>query len=642
MHSFCNAICISVCALLTLLRGERSSQSIKADSLNSDTWDLGRENASSDHTGEDTSLSPGQARSRRNSTITQDFTNLTLAGSVLERQGSEGSPGVGQEQSRVGEQTLEQTCHTARRRVKVGAPAVGPGDFTNLTLGQQEVEGSPGAVGEQTPRLEEQTRVGEQTVEETRYQPKKRVMVGAPAVGPGDFTNLTMGNILEGEVEGSLGVVEEQAGTGAEEEQDRTLVEEEQDTLEETRHQAKKRVKVAAPTVGPGDFTDLSLAASPSAPFPTTTPRATTITPADTTTTPRANTTTPRATTTPADTTTTLRATTTPAGVTTPKSILKRSLEEFDLDLEEFDQAALGRSSDSVVMARARLDNPENIASPSSTPLGQSSDSVILTRQRLLSPEGRQEVQETDEVREQEVQETDEVREQEVQKTDKVQEQEVQETDKVQKQEVQETDKVQEKEVQETDKVQEMDEVRLSSEALRAARASNKSLLSPEVRKETDEVVLSSDALQGARASSKSLVLGHEVRAPCLSDVGEESGELGGSRPASLGSRPASTKLSVLEKEELSTARSRRSVYQPDSLISASKSLGESRLEGPVGVEEPQEEDKEQVTTFEVFFSLGPALRPGRVMVLMRLSVCVFVRLFVSLSPQQPGPLGIL
>ena len=260
MHSFCNAICISVCALLTLLRGERSSQSIKADSLNSDTWDLGRENASTDHTGEDTSLSPGQARSRRNSTITQeDFTNLTLAGSLLERQGSEGSPGVGQEQSRVGEQTLEQTCHTARRRVKVGAPAVGPGDFTNLTLGQQEVEGSPGAVGEQTPRLEEQTRVGEQTLEETRYQPKKRVMVGAPAVGPGDFTNLTMGNILEGEVEGSPGVVEEQAGTGAEEEQDRTLAEEEQDrtlveeekdTLKETRHQAKKRVKVAAPTVG--------------------------------------------------------------------------------------------------------------------------------------------------------------------------------------------------------------------------------------------------------------------------------------------------------------------------------------------------------------------------------------------------------
>ena len=262
---------------------------------------------------------------------------------------------------------------------------------------------------------------------------------------------------------------------------------------------------MAAPTLGPGDFTDLSLAASPSAPSTTTPLRATSITPADTTTTPRATTTTPRATTTtPADTTTTPRATTTPAGVTTPKSILKRSLEEFDLDLEEFDQAALGRSSHSVLMARARLDNPENIASPSSAPLGQSSDSVIVARQRLLSPE---------------------------------------------------------------------------------------------VRKETDEVVLSSDALQGARASSKSLVPGHKVRAPCLSDVGEESGELGGSRPVSLGSRPASTKLSVLEKEELSTARSRRSVYQPDSLISASKSLGESKLEGLVGVEEAQEEDKEQVTT---------------------------------------------
>ena len=84
------------------------------------------------------------------------------------------------------------------------------------------------------------------------------------------------------------------------------------------------------------------------------------------------------------------------------------------------------------------------------------------------------------------------------------------------------------------------------------------------------------EALRVARASRKSLVLGHLVRAPCLSDVGEESGELGGSRPPSLGSRPASTQPSVLEQEEPGEARSRRSVYQagqPDSPISASMSL---------------------------------------------------------------------
>ena len=38
---------------------------------------------------------------------------------------------------------------------------------------------------------------------------------------------------------------------------------------------------------------------------------------------------------------------------------------------------------------------------------------------------------------------------------------------------------------------------------------------------------------------------------------------------------------------------------------------------------------------FKPMFSLGPAPRPGQVMVLM----CLFVRLFVCLSPQQqPGP----
>ena len=58
------------------LRGERSSRSIKADSLISDTSDLGREDTSLDHEREDTSPSPGQARSRRarkrGSTVTQE------------------------------------------------------------------------------------------------------------------------------------------------------------------------------------------------------------------------------------------------------------------------------------------------------------------------------------------------------------------------------------------------------------------------------------------------------------------------------------------------------------------------------------------------------------------------------------------
>ena len=65
-------------------RGERSSRSIKADSLISDTSDLGREDTSPDLGGEDTSPehedtspSPGQARSRRGkkrrgSTVTQE------------------------------------------------------------------------------------------------------------------------------------------------------------------------------------------------------------------------------------------------------------------------------------------------------------------------------------------------------------------------------------------------------------------------------------------------------------------------------------------------------------------------------------------------------------------------------------------
>ena len=93
---------------------------------------------------------------------------------------------------------------------------------------------------------------------------------------------------------------------------------------------------------------------------------------------------------------------------------------------------------------------------------------------------------------------------------------------------------------------------------------------------ETDEVRLSLKALRAARASKKSLVQGHVMKAPCLSDLGEESGELEGSRPSSVGSRPASTQPSVLE---LGEARSRRSVYQagqPYSLASASMSM--SRL----------------------------------------------------------------
>jgi hypothetical protein len=211
----------------------------------------------------------------------------------------------------------------------------------------------------------------------------------------------------------------------------------------------------------------------------------------------------------PLATTTTPVATTTPAGVTTPTSILKQSLGEFDLSLSPQHLAALGRSSDSVVMASVRLGTPDMVVSPSATLLGQGSDSVILTRQRLLSPEERQEVQ------------------------------------------------------------------------------------------ETAEVWLSSELLQASRASRESLVLGNVV---------EESQELGGSRPASLESRPASTQPSIQDQEEPSEGRSRRSVYQvgqPDSLISASMSLGEPRLEGPVGVEEPQEEYKEQVTTFEVLNVYG-------------------------------------
>ena len=132
--------------------------------------------------------------------------------------------------------------------------------------------------------------------------------------------------------------------------------------------------------------------------------------------------------------------------------------------------AALGRSSDSVSIARARLGIPDKTASPSATPFSQSSNCIILT----------QETQETD-------------------------------------------------------------EVRLSLEA-----------------------------------SRKSLVQGHVMKAPYLSDMGEESGELEGSRPPSVGSCPASTQPSVLE---LGEARSRRSVYQasqPYSLASASMSM--SRL----------------------------------------------------------------
>ena len=150
--------------------------------------------------------------------------------------------------------------------------------------------------------------------------------------------------------------------------------------------------------------------------------------------------------------------------------ILKRSLEDFVLELSPQQSAALGRSSESVAIARARLGIPDKTASPSATPFSQSSNCIILT----------QETQETD-------------------------------------------------------------EVRLSLEA-----------------------------------SRKSLVQGHVMKAPYLSDMGEESGELEGSRPRSVRSRPASTQPSVLE---LGEARSRRSVYQagqPYSLASASMSM--SRL----------------------------------------------------------------
>ena len=50
--------------------------------------------------------------------------------------------------------------------------------------------------------------------------------------------------------------------------------------------------------------------------------------------------------------------------------------------------AALGRSSDSVAIARASLGTPDKTGSPSATPLRQSSNCIILT----------QETQETDEV----------------------------------------------------------------------------------------------------------------------------------------------------------------------------------------------------------------------------------------------------
>ena len=60
-------------------------------------------------------------------------------------------------------------------------------------------------------------------------------------------------------------------------------------------------------------------------------------------------------------------------------------------------------------------------------------------------------------------------------------------------------------------------------------------------------------------ASRKSLVQGHVMKAPYLSDMGEESGELEGSRPPTVGSCPASNQPSVLD---LGEARSRRSVYQ--------------------------------------------------------------------------------
>ena len=88
--------------------------------------------------------------------------------------------------------------------------------------------------------------------------------------------------------------------------------------------------------------------------------------------------------------------------------------------------AALGHSSDSVAIARARLGTPDKTASPSATPFSQSSNCIILTRET----------------------------------------------------------------------------------------------------QETDEVWLGLEALRAARASRKSLVLGHVIRVPCLSDLGEESGEL--------------------------------------------------------------------------------------------------------------------
>jgi hypothetical protein len=171
--------------------------------------------------------------------------------------------------------------------------------------------------------------------------------------------------------------VEEQSG-----EEEQIWVEEQRPSLEETLHTARRRMKVRAPAVGPVDLHTCTPADT------TTTPRPTVTTPSSATTTSAATTTTPGPTNTaPAGSTTTPRPTTTPAGVTTPKSIFKRSLEEFDLSLSPHYQVALNRSSDSVAMARARLGTPDKTASPSATQLSQRSDSVILTRQRLLSPE---------------------------------------------------------------------------------------------------------------------------------------------------------------------------------------------------------------------------------------------------------------
>ena len=64
-------------SMISSLRGERSSRSIKADSLISDTSDLGREDTSQEHGREETSPSPGQGRGRRGSkrrgsTVTQE------------------------------------------------------------------------------------------------------------------------------------------------------------------------------------------------------------------------------------------------------------------------------------------------------------------------------------------------------------------------------------------------------------------------------------------------------------------------------------------------------------------------------------------------------------------------------------------